>query len=101
VNSHGTGSASGMPSGILWGMADTSVKIDDETRDLFKALADNRGMSMKDYLAELARREETARRLETATAAFRRIIDEPGLVEAFDAEFGGLPTVPRETSRAA
>ncbi|MEU3618887.1 antitoxin MazE7 [Streptomyces sp. NPDC006872] len=82
-------------------MADTSLKIDDETRDLFKALADERGMSMKEYLADLARREETARRLETATAAFRRVINEPGLVEAFDAEFGGLPTVPRDTSRAA
>ncbi|MGI5440587.1 antitoxin MazE7 [Streptomyces shenzhenensis] len=82
-------------------MADTSVKIDDETRDLFKALADDRGMSMKDYLADLARREETTRRLETATAAFRRVINEPGLVEAFDAEFGGLPTVTRDTPQAA
>ncbi|MGW1786969.1 antitoxin MazE7 [Streptomyces sp. NPDC002143] len=82
-------------------MADTSLKIDDETRDLFKALADERGMSMKEYLADLARREETARRLETATAAFRRVINEPGLVEAFDAEFGGLPTAARDTSRAA
>lgn len=82
-------------------MADTSVKIDEETRDRLKALADGSHMSMKEYLAELALREETARRLETATAVFRRAISEPGVMEAFDAEFGGLPPARHDTARAA
>ncbi|MER5916711.1 antitoxin MazE7 [Streptomyces sp. NPDC001982] len=82
-------------------MADTSVKIDEETRDRLRALADGRHMSMKEYLAELALREENARRLETATAVFRRAINEPGIVEAFDAEFGGLPPAEPGTPRAA
>ncbi|MEU6556631.1 hypothetical protein ABZ915_41280 [Streptomyces sp. NPDC046915] len=34
----------------------------------------------------------------TATAAFRRMIEEPGVMEAFDAEFGGGPST---TSRCS
>ncbi|MFJ5265020.1 antitoxin MazE7 [Streptomyces sp. NPDC088387] len=82
-------------------MADTSVKIDEETRDRLKALAESSHMSMKEYLAELAVREENARRLETATAVFRRATGEPGIREAFDAEFGGLPAAASGTRRAA
>ncbi|WP_369243799.1 antitoxin MazE7 [Streptomyces sp. R41] len=82
-------------------MADTSVKIDDTTRDRLKALADGAGMSMKDYLAKLASEKEHERQLETATAAFRRAISEPGVMDAFDAEFGGLPPAGHHTQQAA
>jgi hypothetical protein len=79
-------------------MADTSVKIDEQTRDLLKTQADGKHMSMKDYLAELAQREENARRLQTATAAFQRVINEPGIADAFDAEYGGLPEAPQRAA---
>jgi hypothetical protein len=79
-------------------MEDTSVKIDSETRDLFKALAAERGMTMRDYLADLARKEEQERLQASATAAFQRAIDRPGFAEAFDRDFGGLP---QPTRRAA
>lgn len=82
-------------------MVDTSVKIEDTTRDRLKALADGEGMSMKDYLAKVAAEKEHEKLLETATAAFRRAIAVPGIVEAFDGEFGGLPPVAHGTSRAA
>jgi hypothetical protein len=72
-------------------MEDTSVKIDTATRDRFKALAAARGLTMRDYLAELAEKEEHAKLLDTATAIFKRVIAEPGIAEAFDRDFGGLP----------
>ncbi|MFD9543881.1 antitoxin MazE7 [Streptomyces sp. NPDC060022] len=72
-------------------MADTSVKIDDTTRNRLKALADDAGMSMKDYLARLAADKEHEKLLDTATASFRRLIGEPGILDRFDADFGGLP----------
>ncbi|MEU2744318.1 antitoxin MazE7 [Streptomyces sp. NPDC007095] len=78
----------------------TSVKIDDTTRDRLKALADGAGLSMKDYLARLAEEKEHGKLLDTATAVFRRII-EPGILDRFDADFGGLPPVTHETPRAA
>ncbi|MGR8008613.1 antitoxin MazE7 [Streptomyces hypolithicus] len=80
-------------------MDDTSVKIDKETRDRFKALAG--GKPLKEYLAELAKREEHERALNTATAAFRRVI-EPGVLDRFDADFGGIPpATAHETPQAA
>ncbi|MEU8523844.1 antitoxin MazE7 [Streptomyces sp. NBC_01216] len=83
-------------------MADTTVKIDDTTRNRLKALADAVGLSMKDYLAQLAVEKEHERRLDTATAAFRRAIGAPGITDRFDADFGGLPKpVGHATSRAA
>jgi hypothetical protein len=82
-------------------MADTSVKIDDTTRDRLKALAEGAGMSMKDYLAQVASEKEHEKLLGTATAAFRRVIDGPGILDRFDADFGGLPPAAHETSRAA
>lgn len=83
-------------------MADTtSVKIDVETRDRLKALAEGSHMTVKEYLAGLAAREENARGLDTATAVFRRVISEPGIAEAFDTEFGGLSTSELTTPRAA
>lgn len=85
------GSQLGMPSGILDSMADTSVKVDDTTRDRLKALADGAGLSMKDYLAKVAAEKEHEQQLDTATAAFRRAITAPGILDRFDADFGGLP----------
>ncbi|MGW2202072.1 antitoxin MazE7 [Streptomyces sp. NPDC001774] len=83
-------------------MADTTVKIDDTTRDRLKTLADGAGMSMKDYLAQVAAEKEQERLQDTATAAFRRAISAPGIMDRFDAEFGGLPPVAkRGSSRAA
>lgn len=81
-------------------MEDTSVKIDKETRDRFKALA--QGKPLKDYLADLAKKEENERALDSATAVFRRVIAEPGILDRFDADFGGLPpAAAHETSQAA
>ncbi|MFG2532751.1 antitoxin MazE7 [Streptomyces sp. NPDC048516] len=81
-------------------MADTTVKIDTETRDRFAAIAAARGQSVRAYLAELAIDEENQIALGRATAAFREAIAQPGIAEAFDAEFGGLPT-PTSAHRAA
>jgi hypothetical protein len=52
---------------------------------------------VKAYLAKVAGEKEQER----ATAAFCRVISEPGVMDAFDAEFGGLPSVAHDTSRAA
>lgn len=82
-------------------MADTTVKIDDATRDRLKALADDAGMSMKDYLAKVAAEKEHEKLLDTATAAFRRAIGAPGILDRFDADFGGLPPASHEIPRAA
>lgn len=73
-------------------MADTTVKIDSETRDRFATLAAARGKSVRAYLAELAIEEENQLALGRATAAFREAVGRPGLADAFDAEFGGLPS---------
>jgi len=79
-------------------MEDTTLKIDVVTRDRLKALAAARGLSMRDYVAGLVEEAEHAQLLDTATAIFRRVINEPGIAEAFDRDFGGLP---QSTYRAA
>ncbi|OEJ35074.1 antitoxin MazE7 [Streptomyces subrutilus] len=81
-------------------MADTTVKIDSETRDRFATLAAARGKSMRAYLAELAIEEENQLALGRATAAFREAVGRPGIADAFDAEFGGPPPSTK-THRAA
>lgn len=78
---------------------DTSVRLPKETVALFKSLAGPK--PLKDYLAELAVREDQKRALDTATEAFRRVINEPGTVEAFDTEFGGLPEAADHHPQAA
>ncbi|MER6316140.1 antitoxin MazE7 [Streptomyces sp. NPDC001581] len=72
-------------------MADTTVKIDSVTRDRFAAVAAAHGMSVRAYLAELAIEQENQLALGRATAAFREAVGRPGIAEAFDREFGGLP----------
>ncbi|MCF3104058.1 antitoxin MazE7 [Streptomyces roseoverticillatus] len=83
-------------------MADTTVKIDDQTRDRFQALAADAGMSMRAYLAELAVEKENQKKLGRATESFRAAVARPGFAEAFERDFGGGP-VPstRPASRAA
>lgn len=79
-------------------MDDTSVKIDKTTRDRLRRLAGSR--PLKEYLADLAAKEEQEQALDTATAAFRRVLSEPGILDRFDADFGGLPPVKHETRAA-
>ncbi|MGW7413811.1 antitoxin MazE7 [Streptomyces sp. NPDC054863] len=82
-------------------MADTTVKIDTETRDRFATIAAARGQSVRAYLAELAVQEENQLALGRATAAFREAVSRPGIAEAFDRDFGGLPAAARRPHRAA
>ncbi|MEY2244564.1 antitoxin MazE7 [Streptomyces sp. BF23-18] len=83
-------------------MADTTVKVDSETRDRFAAVAAARGQSVRAYLAELARVEENQIALSRATAEFRGIIARPGLAEAFDDAFpDDAPGHHTSTGRAA
>ncbi|MFD8079964.1 antitoxin MazE7 [Streptomyces sp. NPDC059718] len=80
-------------------MADTTVKIDTETRDRFAALAATRGLSVRAYLAELALAEENQANLGKATDAFRAAVARPGFAEGFDRDFGAAPA--RAPYRAA
>ncbi|MFE9636106.1 antitoxin MazE7 [Streptomyces sp. NPDC006463] len=73
-------------------MADTTVKIDCETRDRLAAVAAAHGKSLRAYLAELAIEQENQLALGMATAAFREAVGQPGIAEAFDREFGGPPS---------
>ncbi|MFH8789206.1 hypothetical protein [Streptomyces roseoverticillatus] len=77
---------------------DTSVKVDKVTHARLKALAGN--TPLKDFLADLALREEQQRALDTATEAFRRVLT-PDVLDRFDADFGGLPPVAHQTPQAA
>ncbi|MEU2026837.1 antitoxin MazE7 [Streptomyces sp. NPDC016469] len=79
-------------------MADTTVKIDTATRDRFAAIAAARGQSVRGYLAGLAIEEENQLKLGHATAAFRVAVARPGIADAFDRDFGGIP---QRTHRAA
>ncbi|MXM66124.1 antitoxin MazE7 [Streptomyces sp. HUCO-GS316] len=85
-------------------MADTSVRINTDTRDRLAALAKARGMSLAAYLDDLSQQEERQALLGRATASFEAALDRPGFAEAFDAAFGGLPEPPtgsHSTHRAA
>ncbi|MGW1888125.1 antitoxin MazE7 [Streptomyces sp. NPDC001970] len=75
-------------------MADTSVRINTETRDRLAALAKARGMSLAAYLDELSQQEEHQALLGRATASFNAAIERPGVLEAFDEAYGGLPEAP-------
>ncbi|MFL1905950.1 antitoxin MazE7 [Streptomyces tauricus] len=82
-------------------MADTTVKIGPETRDRFNAIAAARKTSVRALLAELAVEQENQLKLGVATDAFREAVSQPGMAEAFDRDFGGLPQAARTTHRAA
>ena len=80
-------------------MADTTIKVDNETRDRFAALAAGSDMSLRAYLKDLSIREANQAKLGEATGSFRRAIDRPGFADAFDRDFGAPSTV--HTHRAA
>lgn len=80
-------------------MAD--IEIDDTTRDTLQHLADEVGLSVPDYLAQVAEEKQHERALEAGAAAFRRVIGEPGLLDRFDGDFGGLPPAAHHTPQAA
>ncbi|MER6406222.1 antitoxin MazE7 [Streptomyces viridosporus] len=82
-------------------MADTTVKIDTETRDRLAAIAAARGTSVRALVAELAVQEENQMKLGQATAAFRQAISRPGIAEAFDRDFGDTPRGADRMHRAA
>ncbi|MFF0087674.1 antitoxin MazE7 [Streptomyces canus] len=82
-------------------MADTTVKVDSETRDRFAAVAAARGQSVRAYLAELAIEEENQIKLSKATAVFREVTAQPGLAEAFDAAFPNDAPPRRDTAGRA
>ncbi|MFD7704149.1 antitoxin MazE7 [Streptomyces caelestis] len=82
-------------------MADTTVKIDIETRDRLAAIAKARGTSVRALVADLAVQEENQLKLGQATAAFRQAVSRPGIAEAFDRDFGGLPQSAGRMHRAA
>ncbi|WP_461091744.1 antitoxin MazE7 [Streptomyces incanus] len=82
-------------------MADTTVKIDTETRDRLAAIAAARGTSVRALVAELAVQEENQLKLGQATTAFREAVSQPGIAEAFDRDFGGLPQGTDHMHRAA
>ncbi|MET7816094.1 antitoxin MazE7 [Streptomyces sp. NPDC005395] len=82
-------------------MADTTVKIDIQTRDRLAAIATARGTSVRALLSELAVQEENQLKLGEATAAFREAVAQPGIAEAFDRDFGGLPESADSMHRAA
>ncbi|MFJ4428960.1 antitoxin MazE7 [Streptomyces bobili] len=82
-------------------MADTTVKIDTETRDRLAAIASVRGTSVRALVAELAVQEENQLKLGQATTAFREAVSQPGIAEAFDRDFGGIPQGAGQIHRAA
>ncbi|MDI5963469.1 antitoxin MazE7 [Streptantibioticus silvisoli] len=68
-------------------MADTTVKVDSETRDRLAALAEANGQSLRAYLATLAMEEQNQLRLRHATTYFRDAVGRPGLADAFAEAF--------------
>lgn len=70
-------------------MADTTaVELDTDVHDRLTALAAARGLSLPDYLAELAAAQEQAAALARAAHAFERAVERPGFREAFARDFG-------------
>ncbi|WP_331725854.1 antitoxin MazE7 [Streptomyces sp. NBC_00470] len=82
-------------------MADTSVRMNTNTRDRLAALAKERGLSLAAYLDDLSRQEEHQALLGHATASFDAAVDRPGFQEAFDDRFGGLPDPARDSAPRA
>ncbi|MEV1042968.1 antitoxin MazE7 [Streptomyces sp. NPDC050204] len=84
-------------------MADTTVKVDSETRDRLAAVAAAHGKSVRAFLSDVAVQEENHLKLAEATAVFREVTRRPGVAEAFDAAFpeDAAPTSPDFAERAA
>ncbi|GGV50317.1 antitoxin MazE7 [Streptomyces spectabilis] len=77
-------------------MAD--IELDDSTATTFGALAEAAGLSVPEYLAQVAAEKQREHALQVGAAAFRRVTGESAA--AFDAEFGG-PAAIDHTSQAA
>ncbi|MFE0582177.1 MULTISPECIES: hypothetical protein [unclassified Streptomyces] len=72
-------------------MADTTtVEVDTDVRDRLAALAADRGLSLRAYLAELTAAQEHATALALAARAFEEALERPGFREGFARDFGGL-----------
>ncbi|WP_405834470.1 antitoxin MazE7 [Streptomyces sp. NBC_00105] len=73
-------------------MADTTtVEVDTDVHDRLAALAADRGLSLRAYLAELAATQENEAALARAARAFEQALERPGFREGFARDFGGLP----------
>ncbi|MGW6978279.1 antitoxin MazE7 [Streptomyces sp. NPDC054932] len=70
-------------------MADTTtVEVDTDVRDRLAALAADRGLSLRAYLAELAAAQENEAARARAALAFERALERPGFREGFARDFG-------------
>ncbi|MEW2137986.1 antitoxin MazE7 [Streptomyces sp. NPDC005409] len=75
-------------------MADTTpVEVDTDVYDRLAALAADRGLSLRAYLAELTAAQEDGAALARAARAFEGAVERPGFREGFARDFGG-PTAP-------
>jgi predicted transcriptional regulator len=79
-------------------MADTTVKVDSETRDRLAAVAAAHGKSLRAFLADVAVQEENHLQLKQATGAFREVTRRPGIAEAFDAAFPDDAPAPQDAA---
>ncbi|WP_030712181.1 hypothetical protein [Streptomyces sp. NRRL F-2580] len=71
-------------------MADTTtVEVDTDVHDRLAALAADRGLSLRAYLAELTAAQENAAALARAALAFEQALERPGFREGFARDFGG------------
>ncbi|MFF9497187.1 antitoxin MazE7 [Streptomyces flaveolus] len=76
------------------------IEIDDTTADVLQALADDAGLPLKRYLAQVAEEKQRERALAKGAEIFRQVISDPETVAAFDAEYGG-PAQVKHTPQAA
>ncbi|MGW2291854.1 antitoxin MazE7 [Streptomyces phaeochromogenes] len=76
------------------------IEIDDTTRDALQALADEAGLPLDGYLAQVAEEKKRERALATGAEIFRRVTGDPETAAAFDAEYGA-PAQAKHTPRAA
>lgn len=76
------------------------IDINDNTRDTLQALAEAAGLSLEDYLTQVAKEKQRERVLAEGAEIFRRVTGDPATVSAFDAEFGG-PAQVEHAPRAA
>ncbi|MER7057105.1 antitoxin MazE7 [Streptomyces sp. NPDC000351] len=76
------------------------IEIDDTTVATLQDLADDAGLPLETYLAQVAEEKQRERALAKGAETFRRVISDPETVAAFDAEYGG-PAQVKHTPQAA
>ncbi|MCX5206042.1 antitoxin MazE7 [Streptomyces sp. NBC_00237] len=79
-------------------MAD--LEIPEAIKQTLEDLATSAGLSLPDYLADVAAEKKREQALAVGAAAFRRVTRDSDTVRAFDDEFGG-PAPSAHTPRAA